>query len=225
MFLEQNSPFLQRTRGVCLREMRTDRIRETSFACLFVFGLKSHRRATLSHSDPGLLPSVSARKASSDALQVGGRPEKHMSELQKQRGFRTVSINSSEPHMVLHHKVQSHQQHLCIEYTYVLHANTNHTLCWIIASGLRNNQKIEKKAFKNKMVIFVLGHASSKNHLVVAHTSIKSVRILNLHKAYNIRVGLFVESLVSNPSTQAKAKKAGKRRRKKNSFSVKQQAQ
>lgn len=74
------------------------------------------------------------------------------------------------------------------------------------------------------MVIFVLGHASGNNHLVVAHTTIKSVRILNLHKAYNIRVGLFVESLVGNPSTQAKAKKAGERRRKKNSFSVKQQA-
>lgn len=32
--------------------------------------------------------------------------------------------------------------------------------------------------------------------------TIKSIRVLNLHKAYNIRVGLFVESLVSNPSTQ-----------------------
>lgn len=27
---------------------------------------------------------------------------------------------------------------------------------------------------------------------------------MNLHKAYNIRVGLFVESLVSNPSCQSK---------------------
>lgn len=60
--------------------MRTERIRETSFACLLVFGLKSQRRATLSHSVPGLSPSVSARKASSDALQVGGRPEKDMNE-------------------------------------------------------------------------------------------------------------------------------------------------
>lgn len=39
--------------------------------------------------------------------------------------------------------------------------------------------------------------------------NIKSRRVLNLHKAYNIRVGLFVESLVSNPSTRA-GKKAGR---------------
>ncbi|MEQ2193564.1 hypothetical protein XENOCAPTIV_003797, partial [Xenoophorus captivus] len=58
---------------VCFREMRTERIRETSFACLLVLGLKSHSRATRSHSDPGLSPSLSARKASSDALQVAAR--------------------------------------------------------------------------------------------------------------------------------------------------------
>lgn len=60
--------------------MRTERIRETSFACLLVFGLKSQRRATLSHSDPGLSPSLSARKASSDALQVEEGEGKHMNE-------------------------------------------------------------------------------------------------------------------------------------------------
>lgn len=66
-----------------------------------------------------------------------------------------------------------------------------------------------------------------ENQLVVTqgvvHTTLKSVRILNLHKAYNIRVGLFVESLVSNPSTQARPRKQEKRRRKENS--VKQQAE
>lgn len=44
----------------------------------------------------------------------------------------------------------------------------------------------------------------------VVHSTFKSVRILNLHKAYNIRVGLFVESLVSNPSAQARPRKQGK---------------
>lgn len=115
MFLGQNSPcsLLQRTRGVCLREMRTERIRETSFACLLVFGLKSQRRATLSHSVPGLSPSLSARKASSDALQAGGRPEKETEELQYQRDFRTVPItaNLSEPNM-LNHKF-NHKNSTC----------------------------------------------------------------------------------------------------------------
>lgn len=68
-----------------------------------------------------------------------------------------------------------------------------------------------------------------QNHLVVAHgvvhTTTESVRVLNLHKAYNIRVGLFVESLVSDPSTQVRPRKQEKRGRKKNSFSVKQQAE
>lgn len=93
--------------------MRTERIRETSFACLLVFGLKSQSRPTLSHSDPGVSPLVSATKASSDALQVGGRPGKDMNELQYWRDFRTAAITAkpSEPNMVLKHKVQSHEQH------------------------------------------------------------------------------------------------------------------
>lgn len=44
----------------------------------------------------------------------------------------------------------------------------------------------------------------------------KKLRILNLHQAYNIRVGLFVESLISDPSGQArprKQEKEGERRR------------
>lgn len=41
----------------------------------------------------------------------------------------------------------------------------------------------------------------------------KSIRVLNLHKAYNIRVGLLVESLVSNPSTQAKPREQEKKER------------
>lgn len=44
------------------------------------------------------------------------------------------------------------------------------------------------------------------------HTILESRRILNVHQAYNIRVGLFVESLISNPSVQGKAKKAGKKK-------------
>lgn len=42
---------------------------------------------------------------------------------------------------------------------------------------------------------------------------------LNVHKAYNIRVGLFVESLVSSPSSNARQQK-----KEENSFSIKQQA-
>ena len=60
----------------------------------------------------------------------------------------------------------------------------------------------------------MFGHASGENQRAVTygvvHTTLKSVRILNLHKAYNIRVGLFVESLVSNPSTQARPRKQEK---------------
>lgn len=41
----------------------------------------------------------------------------------------------------------------------------------------------------------------------VYHKTLKSIKVLNLHKAYNIRVGLFVESLVSNPSRQARPRK------------------
>lgn len=54
--------------------------------------------------------------------------------------------------------------------------------------------------------------------------AVKSRRVLNLHKTYNIRVGLFVESLVSNPSRQARPRQQEKKRREKNSFSVKRQA-
>lgn len=43
--------------------------------------------------------------------------------------------------------------------------------------------------------------------------TIRSIRVLDLHKAYNIRVGLFVESLVSNPSTQARPRQQGEKER------------
>ena len=61
---------LQCTRGACLREMRTERMRETSLACLLDLGLKSHSRATRSHSVPGDDSSMSFTKASSAALEA-----------------------------------------------------------------------------------------------------------------------------------------------------------
>lgn len=58
------------------------------------------------------------------------------------------------------------------------------------------------------------GHASGENQLVVipgvGHTTSKSIIMLNLHKAYNIRIRLFVESLVSDPSAQAWPRKQEK---------------
>lgn len=73
------------------------------------------------------------------------------------------------------------------------------------------NEAFDKKE-KNR--IPVLGHASGAKEVIQGadHTILESRRILNVHKAYNIRVGLFVESLVSNPSVQGKAKKAGKKK-------------
>lgn len=44
-------------------------MRETSLACLLDLGLKSHRRATRSHSVPGDDSSMSFTKASSAALE------------------------------------------------------------------------------------------------------------------------------------------------------------
>lgn len=48
--------------------------------------------------------------------------------------------------------------------------------------------------------------------------TVKSRRVLNLHKAYNIRVGLFVESLVSNPSTQARPRQQEKKKEREEQF-------
>uniref|UniRef100_A0A8C9GUG1 Transmembrane protein n=1 Tax=Piliocolobus tephrosceles TaxID=591936 RepID=A0A8C9GUG1_9PRIM len=48
--------------------MRTEHMRETSLACLLDLGLKSHSRATRSHSVPGDDSSMSFTKASSAAL-------------------------------------------------------------------------------------------------------------------------------------------------------------
>lgn len=50
--------------------MRTERIRDTSFACLLDLGLKSQSRATRSHSVPGEVSSASFTKASSAALEA-----------------------------------------------------------------------------------------------------------------------------------------------------------
>ena len=61
---------LQCTRGACLREMSTERMRDTSLACLLDLGLKSHSRATRSHSVPGDDSSMSFTKASSAALEA-----------------------------------------------------------------------------------------------------------------------------------------------------------
>lgn len=52
-----------------MREMSTERIRETSLLCLLLLGLKSHSWATFSHSEPGVSSLDSFRNASSDALQ------------------------------------------------------------------------------------------------------------------------------------------------------------
>lgn len=91
--------------------MRTERIRETSFACLLVFGLKSHRRATLSHSDPGLSPSLSAKKASSDALQVGDQRRMWMR------------------HDITQISQQFPQRQICLSQTWTL--NHNSSITWI----------------------------------------------------------------------------------------------
>ena len=122
MLLEGNPPnnVVQRTRGVCLREMRTERIRETSFACLLVLGLKSQRRATRSHSDPGLSPSVSARKASSDALRVGGRAGREETRMSYSRGrhWRRVK-HGAQPitRLAPVHKIQTDFMHFGFLYT------------------------------------------------------------------------------------------------------------
>ena len=44
-------------------------MRDTSFVALLFLGLKSHNRATLSHSCPGISSSLSSTNASSAALQ------------------------------------------------------------------------------------------------------------------------------------------------------------
>lgn len=62
--------------------------------------------------------------------------------------------------------------------------------------------------------VFTLGHArtllSSSQHTLVGRLGKKKLRILNLHQAYNIRVGLFVESRVGDPSRQARPRKQEK---------------
>lgn len=61
---------LQRTNGACLSEISTERMRDTSLACLLDLGLKSQSRATRSHSVPGEDSSTSFTKASSAALKA-----------------------------------------------------------------------------------------------------------------------------------------------------------
>lgn len=95
--------------------MSTDRIRETSFACLLVLGLKSHSRATLSHSDPGLLPSLSARKASSDALRGRGRGVLESRHFNWMQGG--CCRDDKLKHPVLRHKIHVNEQQPFIEYT------------------------------------------------------------------------------------------------------------
>lgn len=76
------------------------------------------------------------------------------------------------------------------------------------------NEAFDKKEKTKQNTIPVLGHASWAKEVIQGadHTILEGRRILNVHKAYNIRVGLFVESLISNPSVQSKAKKAGKKK-------------
>lgn len=77
-----------------------------------------------------------------------------------------------------------------------------HRLCIVQLKSMQ--QYLTIKSLKT-VLILVFRHASGTNQL----KTLESVRFLNLHKAYNIRVGLFVESLVSNPSTQARPRKQG----------------
>lgn len=53
----------------CFNCNKVDRIRDTSFVPLLLFGLKSHNLDTRSHSDPGLCSSLSATNSFSAALQ------------------------------------------------------------------------------------------------------------------------------------------------------------
>lgn len=159
--------------------MRTDRIRETSFACLLVLGLKSHRRATLSHEDPGLSPSLSARKASSDALMTGGREA--LTQLPPRQTWAQAQSTI----------------------TWLAHVHKMDSSCIVLISKrfrltIRQKNKSDIIPLQAVVWILVLVHASDRH---VGCTTLKSRRTLNLHKAYHIRVGLFVESLVSSPSS------------------------
>lgn len=113
---------------------------------------------------------------------------------------------TTHKNLVLCHKSHVNKQQPLIEYTMQA---TQYTLQKYLLYTLETGQNI----LHNKMLILALKqkpslvpqweylHALGKQMNLA---TIKSIKVLNVHKAYNIRVGLFVESLVSNPSTQAR---------------------
>lgn len=75
-----------------------------------------------------------------------------------------------------------------------MHPSNNRSLL------LAGRKKIVSLELRHARTLLLYSHTS---HILQCYTY-KKLGILNLHQAYNIRAGLFVESLVSDPSTQAR---------------------